>query len=35
MGYPFDGQGGQVPLTLAGSKSFGTGVVHLSYAPAA
>jgi len=26
---------GQVPLTLTGSESFGTGVVHLSYAPAA
>ena len=26
---------GQVPLTLGGSESFGTGVVHLSYAPAA
>jgi dihydrofolate reductase len=25
---------GQVPLTLTGSESFGTGVVHLSYAPA-
>ena len=25
---------GQVPLTLTGSQSFGTGVVHLSYAPA-
>lgn len=25
---------GQVPLTLAGSESFGTGVVHLSYEPA-
>ena len=26
---------GQVPLTLGGSESFGTGVVHLSYQPAA
>ena len=26
---------GQVPLTLTGSESFGTGVVHLSYVPAA
>lgn len=26
---------GQVPFTLTGSESFGTGVVHLSYAPAA
>jgi len=26
---------GQVPLTLAGSESFSTGVVHLSYQPAA
>jgi len=26
---------GQVPLTLAGSESFSTGVVHLTYAPAA
>ena len=26
---------GQVPLTLTGSESFSTGVVHLSYAPAA
>ena len=26
---------GQVPLTLTGSESFGTGVVHLSYTPAA
>ena len=26
---------GQIPLTLAGSESFGTGVVHLSYEPAA
>ena len=26
---------GQVPLTLTGSESFGTGVVHLSYEPAA
>jgi len=26
---------GQVPLTLAGSESFSTGVVHLSYEPAA
>jgi dihydrofolate reductase len=25
---------GQVPLTLTGSESFGTGVVHLSYEPA-
>ena len=25
---------GPVPLTLAGSESFGTGVVHLSYEPA-
>jgi dihydrofolate reductase len=26
---------GQVPLTLTGSESFSTGVVHLSYEPAA
>ena len=26
---------GQVPLTLTGSESFSTGVVHLSYQPAA
>jgi len=26
---------GQIPLTLTGSESFGTGVVHLSYEPAA
>ena len=26
---------GRVPLTLTGSESFSTGVVHLSYAPAA
>jgi hypothetical protein len=26
---------GQIPLTLADSESFGTGVVHLSYEPAA
>jgi hypothetical protein len=26
---------GQVPLTLTGSESFSTGVVHLSYSPAA
>jgi dihydrofolate reductase len=26
---------GQIPLTLAGSESFGTGVVHLTYEPAA
>jgi len=25
---------GQVPLTLAGSEAFGTGVVHLTYTPA-
>jgi dihydrofolate reductase len=25
---------GQVPLTLAGSETFSTGVVHLSYEPA-
>jgi hypothetical protein len=25
---------GQVPLSLAGSESFGTGVVHLTYTPA-
>jgi dihydrofolate reductase len=26
---------GQVPMKLAGSEAFGTGVVHLTYAPAA
>ncbi len=26
---------GQVPLALSGSESLSTGVVHLSYAPAA
>jgi dihydrofolate reductase len=26
---------GQIPLTLAGSEAFGTGVVHLAYEPAA
>ncbi len=26
---------GQVPLTLTGSESFSTGVVHLTYEPAA
>ena len=26
---------GQIPLILTGSESFGTGVVHLTYAPAA
>jgi dihydrofolate reductase len=31
----FSEPGSQVPLTLTGSESFGTGVVHLSYAPAA
>jgi dihydrofolate reductase len=25
---------GQVPMSLAGSEAFGTGVVHLTYAPA-
>jgi dihydrofolate reductase len=30
----FSEQDGQVPLTLTGSQSFSTGVVHLSYAPA-
>jgi dihydrofolate reductase len=31
----FDEPDGQVSLTLTGSESFSTGVVHLSYAPAA
>jgi dihydrofolate reductase len=31
----FGEPGGQVPLTLTGSESFGTGVVRLSYVPAA
>ena len=31
----FDGPGGQVPFTLTGSEAFSTGVVHLSYQPAA
>ena len=31
----FDEAGAQVPLTLTGSRAFGTGVVHLSYEPAA
>ena len=31
----FDEPDGQVGLTLTGSESFSTGVVHLSYAPAA
>ena len=26
---------GRVPFTLSGSESFSTGVVHLSYQPAA
>ena len=30
----FDDQGGRVPLTLAGSETFPTGVVHLTYQPA-
>lgn len=31
----FEGEGPQVPLTLAGSTTFSTGVVHLTYRPAA
>ena len=31
----FSEPGDQVPLTLTGSESFSTGVVHLSYSPAA
>ena len=31
----FSEPNGQVPLTLTGSESFSTGVVHLSYEPAA
>jgi hypothetical protein len=27
--------GGRVPLALAGSEAFSTGVVHLTYEPAA
>ena len=30
----FSEQDGQVPLTLAGSEAFSTGVVHLTYEPA-
>jgi dihydrofolate reductase len=30
----FSEPGGQVPLTLTGSETFSTGVVHLSYEPA-
>ena len=30
----FSEPGGQVPLTLASSEAFGTGVVHLTYTPA-
>lgn len=31
----FSEPAGQIPLTLAGSESFGTGVVHLTYEPTA
>jgi dihydrofolate reductase len=30
----FDGQGDRVPLTLAASKTFGSGVLYLTYTPA-
>jgi hypothetical protein len=30
----FTEPGDQVPLTLTGSETFGTGLVHLSYEPA-
>jgi dihydrofolate reductase len=30
----FDGGGGQVPLKLASSEAFSTGVLHLTYQPA-